>query len=155
MGLDKTNPYDSLNLGPDSYTWLEIYGEDLISPYTDRDNAVVKNDGKLSVNTSGAVKVEFYSDNIYLGEASEQELTGVENGNTIISAGYQNGVLQEAKRSVYGDEFEMPEVSGIQKRVFVWDSMEGMKPIEGAGLFSSIEAELEEGKGVTVNVYGP
>ncbi len=148
MGLDKTNPYDSLNLGPDSYTWLEIYGEDLISPYTDRDNAVVKNDGKLSVNTSGAVKVEFYSDNIYLGEASEQELTGVENGNTIISAGYQNGVLQEAKRSVYGDEFEMPEVSGIQKRVFVWDSMEGMKPIEGAGLFSSIEAELEEGMNI-------
>lgn len=148
MGLDKTNPYDSLNLGPDSYTWLEIYGEDLISPYTDRDNAVVKNDGKLSVNTSGAAKVEFYSNNIYLGEASEQELTGVENGNTIIVAGYQNGVLQEAKQSVYGADFEIPEVSGDQKRVFVWDSMEGMKPIEGAGLFSSIEAEREEGMNI-------
>lgn len=27
MGLDKTNPNDSLNIGPNGYTWLEIYAE--------------------------------------------------------------------------------------------------------------------------------
>ncbi len=29
MGLDKTNPNDSLNIGPGGYTWLEVYAESI------------------------------------------------------------------------------------------------------------------------------
>ncbi len=29
MGLDKTNPKDSINIGPNGLTWLEIYAEDI------------------------------------------------------------------------------------------------------------------------------
>lgn len=37
MGLDKTNPHDSKNIGPDGLTWLEIFVEEAITktPVTD------------------------------------------------------------------------------------------------------------------------
>lgn len=148
MGLDKTNPYDSLNLGPDGYTWLEIYGEDLISPCTADEPVIFDGNGRLSVNTLGAVKAEFYSGNTYLGEATRQGLEGVRDGNAVITAGYQNGILKELREDVYSEEFIMPEVSGDIKRVFVWESLESMKPVKGAGFAASADTELESGMNI-------
>lgn len=151
MGLDKTNPNDSLNLGPEGYTWLEIYGESLVSDkIADGELSVTNNSGNeytLTVNNTSAIKASFYADDISYGNDIPLEagqLTGVSNGDTVITAGYEDGVLKELKSDTYSDSFIMPEVSG-NRRVFVWDSLEGMKPVKGAGIAASITDNIPEG----------
>lgn len=154
MGLDKTNPHDSLNIGPDGYTWLEIFGESLISDNTIDETVKIssENTGEgnvtLSVNAADAVKAEFYSGDKLIAESDEMLMQGIENGDTVIAAGYNDGVLAEVKAAVYGDGFETPSVSGDEKRVFIWDSLSGMKPVDGVLLGYSADAVLDPGMNV-------
>ena len=152
MGLDRTNPNDALNRGANGYTWLEIYGESCIADNTVNTPVSVTNDGNkytLTVNSGAAVKTEFYYENGKIGEAEADgntgsELDGVKNGDLVIKAAYENHALTEVKAAVYGDNFVMPEVSGSNTRVFVWDSFEGMQPV-GSSSVSSMETELASG----------
>lgn len=151
MGLDKTNPNDSLNLGAGGYTWLEIYGESLISDNTSNTEISVQNNGgseyTLSVSDARAVKAAFYVDDAPYSDdllLEVGQLTGAEYGDTVIVAGYENDVLKELKTEVYSDSFIMPEVSGDRKRVFVWDSLEGMKPT-GMGGSASYTGDIASG----------
>lgn len=140
MGLDKTNPLDSLNLGPDRYTWLEIYGESLISDNTtDEEISVTDNgDGEytLTVNDASAEITSFYNDDFILksdfGGAKKGQISGAENGDTIIAASYEDNRLTDIKSEVYSDNFSVPEVSGGNTRIYVWDSLGGMKPVKKA-----------------------
>ncbi len=87
-------------------------------------------------------------------------ITGVHNGDTIIAASYENDVLKEMKSDVYDNDFVMPQVSG-ETRFFVWDSITGMKPIEGAdvtvsalsGLSGSNMYFIAEKSGNMLNIY--
>lgn len=75
MGLDKTNPNDSLNIGPGGYTWLEIFAQqgisytssgditlsssaaDYVSPSDDVSFTISGADGKTAELYSGAEKI--------------------------------------------------------------------------------------------------
>lgn len=85
MGLDKTNPHDSKNIGPDGLTWLEIFVEEAITktPVTDieagisADKNVVQSNQEVNftVNISGAgvsniEKAELYCNDKKVGETS-------------------------------------------------------------------------------------
>ena len=85
MGLDKSNPLDSVNIGPDGYTWLEIYVEEEITNPKSKDVSVTlsgfdgvrsENDTvELSASVSGekaadVAKVEFYCNDEVIGEAN-------------------------------------------------------------------------------------
>lgn len=159
MGLDKTNPLDSLNLGPDRYTWLEIYGESLISDNTTDEEISVTDNGNgeytLTVNDAPAEITSFYHDDFILksdfGGAKKGQVSGAENGDTIIVASYEDNKLTDIKSEVYSDNFVVPEVSGENIRLYVWDSLEGMKPVKRnytscterfAGGMSTVSAKL-------------
>lgn len=159
MGLDKTNPLDSLNLGPDRYTWLEIYGESLISDNTTDEEIEVTDNGNgeytFTVNDAPAEITSFYKDDFLcksdFGGAKRGQLSGVDYGDTVIVASYEEGVLKDVKSEVYSENFVMPEVSGKNTRIFVWDSLGGMKPVKRnytsctesfAGGISAVSAKL-------------
>jgi len=56
MGLDKTNPNDSLNIAPGGYTWLEIYTEDLIRTKNE-DGVITITPDKNAVSQSDSVNL--------------------------------------------------------------------------------------------------
>lgn len=151
MGLDKTNPYDSLNIGPGGYTWLEIYGEDTISPITAAESVKIPSDydgsgqALMSVNTDGAQRVEFYDGGTLKAQATETSVTGISSGDMIIAAGYTDGVLTDIKAVEYADGVEIPKADGNETRLYIWESFDSMKPAEGASFGFSASAALEEG----------
>lgn len=151
MGLDKTNPLDSLNLGPDRYTWLEIYGESLISDnITDEEISVADNENgeyTFTVNDLPAEITSFYDNGFILksdfGGAKKGQISGAEYGDTIIVASYDGDKLTDVKSEVYGENFVVPEVSGNNTRLFIWDSLGGMKPVKKG--YTSITEKLASG----------
>ncbi len=151
MGLDKTNPYDSLNFGPDGYTWLEIFAEDIISPNTAAETEVTVSagdDGRISLRADNmsAVKAEFYDGGRLIAESDAAAVNGAGNGDTVIAAGYNSdGSLKDIKIVTYDGKSEIPSAEGQNSRIFIWDSITGMKPVEGAYAGYSASAELDAG----------
>lgn len=151
MGLDKTNALDSLNIGPGGYTWLEIYGEDIISPITAEKSIEIPSDYdssgyvSMSVNTDGAQTVEFYDGGTLKAVATKASLTNINDGDMVIVAGYTDGVLTDIKASEYSDGFEIPSVNGNETRLYVWESFDNMIPIDGAGVGFNALTELDGG----------
>lgn len=151
MGLDKTNPLDSLNLGPDRYTWLEIYGESLISDNTTDEEISVTDNGNgeytFTVNDAPAEITSFYHNDFILksdfGGAKKGQISGTEYGDTIIIASYEGNKLTDIKSEVYSENFVVPEVSGNKARLFVWDSLGGIKPVKKD--YTSITEKLVSG----------
>ncbi len=133
MGLNKENPTDSLNIGPDGYTYLEIFAEDGIT-HTSGDISLTVEDSTATVTSQTAGAVDIYVDD---KKVQTVELTGnIPEGSTLISAAYDNdGALTEVKSSVYsGGAVEYPAVEGVSVKHFIWDSLEGMKPVDsGSG----------------------
>lgn len=138
MGLDKTNPLDSLNLGPDRYTWLEIYGESLISDNTSDEEIRVTDNGNgeytFTVNDADAQITSFYHDDFIMksefGGAKKGQVSGAEYGDTIIVASYEDNKLKDVKSEVYSEDFVVPEMFCEDTRIFVWDSLGGIKPVK-------------------------
>jgi len=103
MGLNKLNPNDSVNIGPDGYTWLEIYVEEaitkpsansetlpkveLISPANDQ---VVDGSVLLSAGVTGSniTKVDFYSNDKLIATAEN----GVDGIYTATASNLEKGV---------------------------------------------------------------
>ncbi|MGN0149566.1 MAG: polysaccharide lyase family 1 protein [Clostridia bacterium] len=131
MGLNKENPTDSLNIGPDGYTYLEIFAEDGIT-HTSGDISLTVEDYTATVSSQTAGEVDIYVDD---KKVQTVELTGnIPEGSTLISAAYDNGMLTEVKSSVYnGGAVEYPSVEGVNVKHFIWDSLEGMKPVNVSG----------------------
>lgn len=152
MGLDKSNPYDSLNAGPGGYTWLEIYGEDLISPVTSDEKIIMPEDydgsgtAAMLVNTDGAQRVEFYDGGALIAQAEETSVSGISDGDTVIAAGYTNGALTDIKAVEYSEGVEIPKAEGDETRLYIWESFETMKPIDG--VFFGFEASTELSGGI-------
>lgn len=151
MGLDKTNPLDSLNLGPDRYTWLEIYGESLISDNTTDEEISVTDNGNgeytFTVNDAPAEITSFYHNDYILksdfGGAKKGQISGAEYGDTIIIASYEGNKLTDIKSEVYSENFVVPEVSGNKTCLFVWDSLGSIKPVKKD--YTSITEKLASG----------
>lgn len=83
MGLNKENPNDSTNIGPDGYTWLEVYVEEAVTKAQTNDISVsvqplsgVYKDNEsvaLTANVSGdAAEVEFYVKDKVVAKAAVQ-----------------------------------------------------------------------------------
>ncbi len=77
MGLDKNNPYDGTSIGPNGYTWLEIYVEDItkkesgdvvptVSLSVDNDTAKQNEDINITANITGSDlgNIEIYCDDL-------------------------------------------------------------------------------------------
>lgn len=162
MGLDKTNPHDSLNIGPGGYTWLEIYGEDIISPVTAGEPVTIQYDydgsaaAVMAVNTDGAQMVEFYDGGTLKARAEETSLANISEGDVIISAGYTDGVLTDIKAVEYTDGAVMPAADGELTRTYIWESFENMKPVEGAVFGFCAESVLDGGiNALSAKLYYP
>ncbi len=88
MGLDKDNPNDSLNIGPDGYTWLEIYSETIGG--SDVNKSIHINDLDISEGKDGVIvsytfedaenikSIQFYGNDECVGSIDESDLL---NGN--------------------------------------------------------------------------
>lgn len=148
MGLNKENPTDSLNIGPEGYTWLEIFGEDVISPITAGEAVQIPADYAgsgsvtLSVNAADAVKIEFYSGDRLIAESDTTTADVIlKPGMNIISAKlyYADGTsritpvsITATKQTAHDDEMvsgsfdvvgtleDIPNiVSGVYKGIYV------------------------------------
>ena len=143
MGLNKENPTDSLNIGPDGYTYLEIFAEDGIT-HTSGDISLTVEDSTATVLSQTAGAVDIYVDD---KKVQTVELAGnIPEGSMLISAAYDNdGVLTEVKSSVYGGgAVEYPTVDGTNVKHFIWDSLEGMKPVDGSGGSATVNIDVSD-----------
>jgi len=127
MGLNKENPTDSVFVGPDGYTYLEIFAEDGITHNAgDVTLTVYGNQATISSATGGTY-------DIYVNDEKIETVTlasDIPEGSTLISASYDNGALTEVKSSEYnGGELDYPEVNGSNVKHFIWNSLSGMKPV--------------------------
>ncbi len=127
MGLNKENPTDSLLIGPDGYTYLEIFAEDGITHNAgDVTLTVDGNQATISSTTGGTF-------DIYVNDEKVETITlasDIPEGSTLISASYEDGTLTEVKSSEYtGGELAYPEVNGSNVKHFIWNSLSGMKPV--------------------------
>ncbi|MGN0180930.1 MAG: polysaccharide lyase family 1 protein [Candidatus Ornithomonoglobus sp.] len=145
MGLDKANPTDGTQIGPDGYTWLEIYVEEAITnPKPDDavtvscmlDNAVVYKDNEeipLTASVGRDTFISGYED----GVVHIVPGSGFTTGCVAVVCGYTDGALSAVKYGAVKYEIsdctaDVGEVTGDTVRIFVWDSLEGMKPLCGA-----------------------
>ncbi len=71
MGLDKTNPNDSLNIGPGGYTWLEIYVEEALTKA--KNDITVTQTGLITANISDSSNLKTLE--IYCGGEKIKEET--------------------------------------------------------------------------------
>lgn len=143
VGLNKENPTDSLNIGPEGYTYLEIFAEDGIT-HTSGDISLTVEDYTATVSSQTAGAVDIYVDD---KKVQTVELAGnIPEGSTLISAAYDNdGVLTEVKSSVYvGGAVEYPSVGGVNVKHFIWDSLEGMKPVDGSGGSATVNIDVSD-----------
>lgn len=127
MGLNKENPTDSLNIGPEGYTWLEIFAEEGIT-HTSGDISLSVEGSTATVSSETANTVDIYVDD---KKVETVELTNnVPEGSALISAAYDNGVLTEVKSSVYsGGDVVYPEIDGENVKHFIWNSLDKMEPV--------------------------
>ncbi len=137
MGLDKENPTDSLFIGPEGYTYLEMFANGAeaggVSVSVEGDKAIF--------SASIAQEVDLYID----GEKKTTvELEGeLPQDSILISAGYDsNGRISEVK-TASTEEGSFPEVSGANVKHFVWNGLDGMEP---AGEILRAEVDLSEYK---------
>lgn len=103
MGLDKTNKTDSLALGPDGYTWLEIFVEESIGDGEDPAPLVLAAEDKyhttgdtVALTISGTAKditdIDIYCGDKFVGKGKNSDgvwtanLTGLPAGNNSITA---------------------------------------------------------------------
>lgn len=127
MGLNKNNPTDSVLIGPDGYTYLEIFAEEGITHNAgDVTLTVDGTQATVSSPTGGTF-------DIYVNDRKVNTVTlasDIPVGSTLITASYDNGKLTEVKSSEYnGGEVAYPEVDGGNVKHFVWDTLSGMKPV--------------------------
>ncbi len=127
MGLDKTNPNDSLNIAPDGYTWLEIYVEDaIVNADKEKNSAAISSitpvdeqNGIFNVEYAcqgeNVSKVDFYSNGEVVGSSetvgTNKEITlspgenyvtiKITNSSGVIS--YSNTVVVYAKGKAFAD----------------------------------------------------
>lgn len=78
MGLDKTNKNDSLNIGPDGYTWLEIFVEESIT------------DGKTPAGLTISAEDKYYTTSDTITVKADEG--GANNSNSWVTS-YENGVV--------------------------------------------------------------
>lgn len=127
MGLNKNNPTDSVFVGPDGYTYLEIFAEDGITHNAgDVTLTVDGNQATISSLTGGTF-------DIYVNDEKVNTVTlasDIPEGSILISASYNNGTLTEVKSSEYnGGELAYPTVDGSNVKHFIWNSLSGMEPV--------------------------
>ncbi len=142
MGLDKTNKTDSLALGPDGYTWLEIFVEESIGDGEDPAPLVLAAEDKYHT-TGDTVKVSAVG-----GSTPTQNsyVTSYENGVVTVdsSASYDkavavaasydsNGVLIESKSADVDKASGTASVGivaeGASTKVFLWEDLKSAKPL--------------------------
>ncbi len=141
MGLNKENPTDSTLIGPDGYTYLEIFAEEGITHNAGDVSLAV--DGSMATVTS----LTGGTYDVYVGDEKVDTVTiapsSVPTGTTLISASYTDGVLTEVQTAEYeGGVVEYPTVEGDNVKHFMWDSLEGMKPVTVADGESSATANI-------------
>ncbi len=104
MGLDKTNKYDSLKIGPDGYTWLEIFVEESIAGGKEpagltlsAEDKYYKTSDTIAVTAAESGSGDITDVEIYCGEKAVAKaekadgvwtanLTGLPTGNNILTA---------------------------------------------------------------------
>lgn len=118
-GLNPSNPTDSLLIGPNGYTYLELYANGSGSGVN------LKLDGsKAEISALESGTFDIYVDG---KKTKTVEVSGnIPEGSTYISAGYDNGRLTQIKSSMDG----FPEISAAEIKHFVWNGMDKMQPIE-------------------------
>ncbi len=142
MGLDKNNKTDSTMIGPDGYTWLEIYVEEAVTNPADGEGIeaavtaaapLIKDNENavLTVSTGRETAVTGYEDGVvYIRPGNGFDLNCA-----AVVCGYTDGVLTDMKYSTevkYGIPCctaDVGLVDGDSVKVFVWDSLESMKPL--------------------------
>lgn len=134
-GLNKNNPLDSTKLGPEGYTWLEIYVENDITKSNQAEG--------LDITLSANAEVEFGAD--YVNDTNIG-VTNEENGKIKISVPYEKGTLilavydengasvrQEIKEfNSAGDYYFDGCAENETVKVFAWDSVNNIQPLDKA-----------------------
>lgn len=127
MGLDKENPTDSMFIGPNGYTYLEIFAEDGVGITTG--DITLELDGTIAnVSSDKAGVVDIFVDGeLYTNVALSAGQ--IDADATLVSAAYdENGRLSKLVSSNDGN---YPEVSGATVKHFAWDGLDTMKPVGG------------------------
>ena len=150
MGLNKSNPNDSTNIGPDGYTWLEIYVEEALTKGQDADVSVAVEPIDEIVTNEASVELTARVDG---GTAAEIEAASGETkilsySNGIVSVnmgdGFTGGVAAAASYNADGTVSDVKsadvnlktgtanvgEVQGGEKtKVFLWNNLNDMLPL--------------------------
>lgn len=141
MGLDKNNRTDSTMIGPDGYTWLEIYVEEAvtnpaddegISPVITADSTLIKDNenAALTVDVGRETAITGYEDGVvHIRPGNDFNPNSV-----AVVCGYTDGVLTGIRYSApeYGITdctANVGEVSGDTVKIYLWDSLESMQPL--------------------------
>ncbi len=160
MGLDKSNPNDSVIIGPDGYTWLEIYVEQAITNPVDAEGLTVNlASDKTIAKDNEPVRLSLLTGRDTAIAGYEAGIVYVRPGNgyvggAVAACGYTDGVLTDIKTATVGagNTAEVGEVSGDTVKVFLWDSLESMTPLckpypsesAGASVASKVEFYCNE-----------
>ncbi len=140
MGLNKSNPLDGVNIGPDGLTWLEIYVEEAITNpseevdvtvqafndvYTDSDTVELK----AAVGTDTETAITSYENGIVSVRMGE----GFAGGVAIACSYDENGALVDSKYADVDMATGTANVGAVtpasKTRVFLWNSLDAMAPL--------------------------
>ena len=133
MGLDKTNPTDSLITAPEGYTYLEMYANGTESTGA-VDVEVSGTKATVSAAQSGNYDVYIDGEKVKTVELNADIPTGA----VLVSAGYDaDGRLVEMKSAT--DAFAA--VEGEKVKHFVWNGLDKMQPLD---VNATAEIELSE-----------
>lgn len=139
MGLNKENPTDSMFIGANGYTYLEIFADDGVGIQTG--DLFVETEGtRIAVSSDTPKGIKVYVDDVLYG-IGELKATEIQSGATLVSAAYdENGRLSKVVSSNDGN---YPEVSGGSVKYFAWDGLDTMKPVDARAVAEFDLSDLE------------
>lgn len=139
MGLNKENPTDSMFIGANGYTYLEIFADDGIGTETG-DLFLETNGSTVTVSSDIPKSVKVYVDDVLYG-SGELEASDIPSEATLVSAAYdENGRLERVAASNDGN---YPDVNGTNIKHFAWDGLDTMKPVGANAVLQLDLSELE------------
>lgn len=135
MGLNKENPNDSTFVGPNGYTYIEIFADEGIS-YESGDIELSVDGSTATVKSPSGEPVD-----VYIGDKLVETVefnVEVPKGCTVVTAGYnEDGTLKEMQHSIQSadgaPEYPVLTSGASQVKHFVWESLESMRPVEVLG----------------------
>lgn len=142
MGLNKENGYDSLKIGPDGYTWLEIFVEESIAGGKEPAGLTLSAEDKY-YKTTDTITVTAAEDG---AAPSNSWVTSYENGIVTLdpSAKFDKAVAVAASYDANGSMIdsknaEVDKASGTAKvgevaqgavtKVFLWSDLDAVEPL--------------------------